>query len=232
MFSFRNGLDDQLRRRSRLVHCDKGRVGRCDGIRRAEADDALVEAVEALGTHEGVVEQVAIDLGLDEDEVYEEDDKVMFDVLVAETTTVAAYRQPDVVTFAASRPSVRVRCPQRPHRMPVQSGGQATHVPRRRLFRIGLGAQRPALEQPDRDVPLVLAQAAEHADGWPQPSPGVERAADHGRLEAVGGCHVGCVLHHDPQACRPKCGHWLPDPRGRAWCRMGADGGWNPRWRI
>jgi len=41
---------------------------------------------------------VSVDLGLDKDEVDEQDDKVVFDVLVAEAAAVLAYRQPDVVS--------------------------------------------------------------------------------------------------------------------------------------
>jgi hypothetical protein len=43
------------------------------------------------------MQQMAVNLGLDEDEVDEEDDKVMLDVLVAEAAAVATHGQPDVV---------------------------------------------------------------------------------------------------------------------------------------
>ena len=61
----------------------------------AEADDGGVELV-ALA-HEGVVQQVAVNLGLDEDEVDEEHHEVVLDVLVAEAAAVLAHRQPDVM---------------------------------------------------------------------------------------------------------------------------------------
>lgn len=43
------------------------------------------------------MQQVAVDLGLDENQVDEDDDKVVFDILVAELAAVAAYCQSDVV---------------------------------------------------------------------------------------------------------------------------------------
>lgn len=50
-----------------------------------------------LVLHQRVVQQVAVDLGLDQDEVDEQHDKVVLDVLVAEAAAVLAHRQADVV---------------------------------------------------------------------------------------------------------------------------------------
>lgn len=68
--------------------------------------------------HERVVQQMPIHLGLDEDEVDEEDNEVVLDVLVAEATAVLAHRQPDVVP-ARRVTGARVLRPQRLHRVPA-----------------------------------------------------------------------------------------------------------------
>lgn len=104
----------------------------------AEADDGRIEAVVRVA-HEGVVEEMSVDLfgasvtclprgpvgrggtgylGLDEDHIDEEHDKVMLDILVAEATTVLTHRQPDVVA-AARVPRPRVLRPQRLDGMPT-----------------------------------------------------------------------------------------------------------------
>lgn len=46
---------------------------------------------------ESVVEQMPIDLRLDQDQVYEEDDKVMFDIFVCKALAAWALRQPDTL---------------------------------------------------------------------------------------------------------------------------------------
>lgn len=76
----------------------------------AEADDGRVELV--VVPHQGVVQQVAVDLGLDEHQVDEEHDVVMLDVFVAEAAAVAAHRQADVVA-ARLVAGARVLGPQR-----------------------------------------------------------------------------------------------------------------------
>lgn len=48
--------------------------------------------------HEGVVQQMAVDLRLDEDQVDKDDDKIVLDILVAKLATVPADRQSDVVS--------------------------------------------------------------------------------------------------------------------------------------
>ncbi len=64
------------------------------------------------------MQQVAVDLGFDEDKVDEEDDEVVLDVLVAEAAAVLAHRQPDVVPARrVARPLV-LR-PERLHRRPA-----------------------------------------------------------------------------------------------------------------
>jgi hypothetical protein len=47
--------------------------------------------------HERVVEKVSVDLGLDQDEIDEENDKVVLDVLVAKSAAVLAHCQANVV---------------------------------------------------------------------------------------------------------------------------------------
>lgn len=64
------------------------------------------------------MQQVAVDLGLDEDEVDEEDDEVVLDVLVAEPAAVLAHRQPDVVP-ARRVPRPRVLRPEGLDRVPA-----------------------------------------------------------------------------------------------------------------
>ena len=78
------------------------------------------------------MQQVAVDLGLDEDEVDEEHDEVMLDVLVAEPPAVLAYRQPDVVP-ARRVPRPLVLRPERLHRRP------ALDTDRHRSFEVWFG---------------------------------------------------------------------------------------------
>lgn len=47
--------------------------------------------------HQGIVQQMPVNLGLDQDEVDEEDDEVMLDVFVAKPAAILAHRQPDIV---------------------------------------------------------------------------------------------------------------------------------------
>lgn len=61
----------------------------------AQTDDGWVELVAV--PHQRVVQQVPVDLGLDQDEVDEQDDVVVLDILVAEPAAVPAHGEPDVV---------------------------------------------------------------------------------------------------------------------------------------
>lgn len=78
-----------------LLDAGPGEVDVEEQQQDAEADDGRVELV--VVPHQGVVQQVAVDLGLDEHQVDEEHDVVMLDVFVAEAAAVAAHRQADVV---------------------------------------------------------------------------------------------------------------------------------------
>ena len=78
------------------------------------------------------MQQVAVDLGLDEDEVDEDDHEVVLHVLVAEAAAALAHRQPDVVPARrVARPLV-LR-PERLHRRP------ALDTDRHRSFEVWFG---------------------------------------------------------------------------------------------
>lgn len=99
-----------------LLDARPGQVDVEEQQQDAEADDAGVEAVAVA--HQRVVQQVAVDLGLDQHQVDEEHHVVVLDVLVAEAAAVLAHRQPDVVP--AARPARRaVLRPERAHRVPA-----------------------------------------------------------------------------------------------------------------
>lgn len=91
-----------------LLDAGPGEVDVKEQQEDAEADDGGVELV--VVAHEGVVQQVAVDLGLDEHQVDEQHYVVMLDVFVAEAPAVAAHRQPDVVA-ARLVARARVLCP-------------------------------------------------------------------------------------------------------------------------
>jgi hypothetical protein len=93
-----------------LLDAGPGKIHVKEQQQDAEADDGRVELV--VVAHQGVVQQVAVDLGLDEHQVDEEHDVVMLDVFVAEATAVPAHGQADVVA-ARLVAGARVLCPQR-----------------------------------------------------------------------------------------------------------------------
>lgn len=78
-----------------LLYARPGEVNIEEQQEDAEADDRRVELVAV--PHQSVVQQVPVDLRLDQDEVDEQDDIVVFDILVAEPAAVPAHREADVV---------------------------------------------------------------------------------------------------------------------------------------
>lgn len=85
------------------------------------------------------MQQVAVHLGLDEDEVDEQHDEVVLDVLVAEPAAVLAHRQPDIVPARrVARPLV-LR-PERLHRRPALDADR--HFPPR-SFGFGFDFELP-----------------------------------------------------------------------------------------
>lgn len=73
------------------------------------------------------MQQVAVDLGLDEDEVDEEHHEVVLDILVAEAPALLAHRQPDVVS-ARRVPGSRVLRPQRLDRVPALDADRHSRI--------------------------------------------------------------------------------------------------------
>ena len=86
------------------------------GPKHQESRGSHVEAV--LIFHEGVMQQVPVDLGLDEDQVDEQDDEVVLNIFIAEAPTVPTHGEPYVVP-AGFVAGAGILCPERPDRMPA-----------------------------------------------------------------------------------------------------------------